>query len=98
MIQPETQFTNVGNDRVAYQVLGAGPRDLLLTWGFWSHLDIEMENPVVARYVQRLASFSRLIVHARRSPSGAWRRSRATSGACDDVIEAATTNAVYARR
>jgi hypothetical protein len=37
-------------------------------------------------------------VHARCSPSGAWRASRATSRACDDVIEPMTTNAVYGRR
>ncbi len=66
MIQPETQFTNVGEDRVAYQVLGEGTRDLVFTWGFWSHLDIEWENPVMARFLQRLASFSRLIRFDRR--------------------------------
>jgi hypothetical protein len=41
MIQPETQFATVGNDRVAYQVVGEGSRDLVYTTGFWSHLDIE---------------------------------------------------------
>jgi class 3 adenylate cyclase len=66
MIQPETRYTTVGNDRVAYQVLGNGPRDLLFTMGFWSHLDIGWEEPAVARFYRRLASFSRLILFDRR--------------------------------
>ena len=44
-----------------YQVLGDGPRDLVFTNGLWSHLDIIWEEPAVARFWRRLASFSRLI-------------------------------------
>jgi len=40
----------------------------------------------------------RAFVRARRSPSDAGHRSRATAGACDDVIEAGTMGAVSARR
>ena len=31
METPETKFTRVGEDRIAYQVVGEGPIDLLLT-------------------------------------------------------------------
>ena len=63
---PETRFANVGNDRVAYQVLGEGPRDVLFTSGFWSHLDIAWEDPALARFYRRIASYSRLILFDRR--------------------------------
>jgi pimeloyl-ACP methyl ester carboxylesterase len=57
---PETRYTG-GEDRVAYQVLGAGPPDLILTSGQWGQLDLEWEDPANARFLRRLASFSRLI-------------------------------------
>lgn len=63
---PKTRYVSTRQGDIAYQVLGTGPRDLLFTWGFWSHLDIEWENPVMTRYLQRLASFSRLIRFDRR--------------------------------
>jgi class 3 adenylate cyclase len=66
MIQPETRFATVGNDRVAYQVVGQGARDILYTSGFWNHLDIEWEDPELARFYRRLASFARLIRFDRR--------------------------------
>jgi class 3 adenylate cyclase len=59
--QPETFYAPVGNDRVAYQVLGEGPRDVLDVTGLWSHLDVPWEEPTVARQFRRIASFSRLI-------------------------------------
>jgi len=61
MTTPETRYTTVGDDRVAYQVLGDGPIDLVTTPGQWGHLDLEWEDPSVARFLRRLASFSRLI-------------------------------------
>lgn len=61
MIQPETRYTTVGGDRVAYQVLGEGPRDLVFSSGQWGHVDLEWEDPAIARFLRRLASFSRLI-------------------------------------
>lgn len=61
MVQPETRYTTVGGDRVAYQVLGEGPHDLVLTMGQWGHVDLDWEEPAIARFFRRLASFSRLI-------------------------------------
>jgi class 3 adenylate cyclase len=46
---------------IAYQVLGDGPIDLLLALGFISHLDLQWTEPAFAGFLQRLASFSRLI-------------------------------------
>jgi pimeloyl-ACP methyl ester carboxylesterase len=47
---------------IAYQVIGDGPIDLVYTPGIWSNLEIMWEWPAWARYLNRLASFSRLIL------------------------------------
>jgi class 3 adenylate cyclase len=61
MIQPETRYATVGTDRIAYQVMGEGPLDLVATAGQWGCIDLDLEDPAVARFYRRLASFSRLI-------------------------------------
>jgi len=61
MTTPETRYAKVGDDRVAYQVVGEGPRDLVFTMGWWASLDLEWEDPAIARFLRRLASFSRVI-------------------------------------
>lgn len=66
MNHPDTRYAAVGLDRVGYQTLGEGPRDLLFTTGMWSHLDIIWEDPAAARYLRRLAGFCRLIRFDRR--------------------------------
>ena len=47
---------------IAYQVVGDGPLDLVYTTGIWSNLEVMWEWPPFARYLERLASFSRLIL------------------------------------
>jgi class 3 adenylate cyclase len=64
-VQPETTYAPLGEDRVAYQVLGEGP-DLVLTMGAFGHVDLLWEDPGVALFLRRLASFSRLISFDRR--------------------------------
>jgi class 3 adenylate cyclase/pimeloyl-ACP methyl ester carboxylesterase len=64
--QPETKFTKIGGDRIAYQVFGEGPRHLVFSSGLWSHLDLQMEEPSFARFNRRIASFCRLIRFDRR--------------------------------
>src|SRR5512147_3044191 len=65
-ILPETQYTHNGEVSLAYQVLGDGPPDLILVPGFISHLEYGWEEPTYARFLQRLASFSRLILFDKR--------------------------------
>jgi class 3 adenylate cyclase len=62
---------------LAYQVLGDAELDLVFLLGYPSHLGLLWENPSVARFLHRLASFSRLILLDRlgsglsdRGPSG----------------------------
>lgn len=58
---PQTRYARSGEVNIAYQVVGAGPLDLVLVPGFVSHLDIDWEEPRPAHGLRRLASFARLI-------------------------------------
>jgi class 3 adenylate cyclase len=64
-VQPETTYARLGDDRIAYQVLGEGP-DLVLTLGAFGHVDLQWEDPATALFLRTLASFSRLILFDRR--------------------------------
>jgi pimeloyl-ACP methyl ester carboxylesterase len=66
MAPPETRYARSGDVNIAYQVLGAGPRDLVYVPGTISHLEWAWEEPSLARLYERLASFSRLIVFDKR--------------------------------
>ena len=65
-MQPETRYARLGRDRIAYQVLGEGPPDLVLTSGSFGHVDMAWEDPGIALLFRTLASFSRLILFDRR--------------------------------
>ena len=60
-MRPETRYARSGDVNIAYQVTGEGPIDLVLVAGWVSHLEYAWEDPGLARFYQRLASFSRLI-------------------------------------
>lgn len=63
---PETKYVQNGDVSIAYQVVGNGPFDLLIVPGFISHLEQAWEDPAYSRFLQRLASFSRLIQFDKR--------------------------------
>jgi class 3 adenylate cyclase len=65
-VQPETTYAWLGRDRIAYQVLGQGPPDLVMTGASLGHLDITWEDPGLALFLRSLASFSRVILFNRR--------------------------------
>ena len=66
MERPETRYAKSGDYHIAYQVVGDGPVDLVYVPGWLSHLDLYWEEPSVAHFLRRLASFSRLIVFDKR--------------------------------
>ncbi len=51
---------------IAYQVHGDGPLDLVFVPGFVFHVELVWEDPALARFLRRLASFSRLIFFDKR--------------------------------
>ena len=65
-LKPKTLYAKSGDINVAYQVLGDGPIDLIYVPGWVSHLEYGWEEPSLARFYRRLASFSRLILFDKR--------------------------------
>lgn len=63
---PKTQYAKSGEVNIAYQVLGSGPSDLVYVPGWLSNVEMMWENPLLARFLRRLASFSRLVVFDKR--------------------------------
>jgi pimeloyl-ACP methyl ester carboxylesterase len=58
----ETRYARSGEAHIAYQTVGSGSVDLILLPGAFSHVEHQWEEPSFARFLRRLASFSRLIV------------------------------------
>jgi pimeloyl-ACP methyl ester carboxylesterase len=65
-MNPETHYATNGDINIAYQVIGNGPRDLILVPGWMSNIEVFWDEPAVARFLRRLASFSRLILFDKR--------------------------------
>src|SRR3972149_5634347 len=63
---PETRYARSGDVYIAYQVVGDGPRDLVFVMGWVTHLELFWDEPSVVRFMERLASFSPLILFDKR--------------------------------
>src|SRR5947209_6816196 len=63
---PPTRYAKSDEVSIAYQVLGDGPIDLVLVLGFATHLELQWESPLLARFFERIASFARLILFDKR--------------------------------
>jgi class 3 adenylate cyclase len=65
-MQPETRYARSGDVRIAYQVFGSGPFDLVLVPGFISNLDHYWDDDRLAHILNRLSSFCRVIIFDKR--------------------------------
>ncbi len=66
-VVPETRYArSLDGVHIAYQVIGDADLDLVLSPGFVSHVEHSWEDPSMARFLRRLASFTRLIVFDKR--------------------------------
>ena len=65
-MRPTTRYAKSGDYSIAYQVVGDGQIDLVYVPGFVSHVEHGWEDPDFARFLGRLASFSRLILLDKR--------------------------------
>jgi class 3 adenylate cyclase len=63
---PDTQYARLGDLHLAYQVLGKGPRDILLLDQWFSHMEAQWDVQPLAEFRERLASFGRLIMFDKR--------------------------------
>ena len=62
----QTHYARSGDVHIAYQVVGDGPLDLVWIPSLAHHVELNWENPVVARFLTRLAGLGRLIVFDKR--------------------------------
>jgi pimeloyl-ACP methyl ester carboxylesterase len=66
-VGPETKYAKTADGaHIAYQVVGEGPLDLVFVMGWTSNVEAMWEEPDLARFLSRLASFSRLILFDKR--------------------------------
>jgi class 3 adenylate cyclase len=65
-VPPETRYARNGRTTLAWSATGEGQLDLLFIPGFISHVEYAWEEPSLAAFFDRLASFSRLILMDRR--------------------------------
>ncbi len=65
-MRPVTRYATSGDIKIAYQVVGDGPIDLIFVLGWISHIECGWEDPALAEFRRRLASFSRLILFDKR--------------------------------
>jgi pimeloyl-ACP methyl ester carboxylesterase len=65
-VHPQTRYARSGDVNIAYQVIGDGPIDIVFVMGWVSHVELFWAEPSFARFLNRLASFARLIVFDKR--------------------------------
>jgi pimeloyl-ACP methyl ester carboxylesterase len=63
---PETRYARSKDGSVAYQIVGAGPRDLVFIPWWATNVEIMWEEPTIDRFLRRLASFCRVLVFDKR--------------------------------
>ena len=60
------RYARNGNVSLAYDVVGDGERDILVTFGWIGSFQSALEHPAHARWLQRLATFGRVIMWDKR--------------------------------
>jgi len=63
---PDTHYARTKDGSVAYQVVGDGPIDLVLIPWWATNIDVMWEDASTARFLRRLATFTRLICFDKR--------------------------------
>src|SRR5262249_47292738 len=66
MSAPKTRYARNGEARIAYQVIGDGPFDLIFVPGFVSNIEHLWEIAGVPAILERFASYARLIIWDKR--------------------------------
>jgi pimeloyl-ACP methyl ester carboxylesterase len=66
VVHPDVRYARSGGLFIAYQVFGQGPLDLVVAPGYMSNVEQNWEWPGYARFLERLSSFSRVILLDRR--------------------------------
>jgi pimeloyl-ACP methyl ester carboxylesterase len=64
--RPVTKYAKSGDVNIAYQVIGQGPIDIVFVPGWVSHVEYMWDEPSIAQFLNRLASFARVIMFDKR--------------------------------
>ena len=65
-ILPETRYALSGDVNIAYQVMGAGPVDVIMVPGVVSHVEFLHEMPGYTAFLRRLSAFARVVTFDKR--------------------------------
>jgi pimeloyl-ACP methyl ester carboxylesterase len=63
---PQTHYAKGPEGNVAYQVAGDGPLDLVMVPGWFSHIDMQWDDPQRRAFIGELVSFARVIMYDKR--------------------------------
>jgi class 3 adenylate cyclase len=72
-MQPLTQYAKSGDVHIAYQAFGSGSINLVLVPGFVSNVENYWDQPDLARFLTRLASYARVVTFDKRGTGGSDR-------------------------
>ena len=87
-VTPDTRYARTTDgSHVAYQVIGTGPIDIVLSLGWFSNVDLVWEHPEIEPFLRHLAGSHRLILFDRRGTglSDAFSEAPALDTMMDDV-------------
>jgi pimeloyl-ACP methyl ester carboxylesterase len=65
-MEPTTGYAMLGDESIAYQIIGDGPTDLIIAVGWWGSFDTDWDEPNIRAFFLQLARFSRVIRFDRR--------------------------------
>lgn len=65
-VPPVTRYAKSGDVHIAYQVVGAGSVDIVLTYGYGSNVDVQWDQPRFAAFLDGFSELGRLIVFDKR--------------------------------
>jgi len=62
----ETRYARSGDTHIAYRVVGDSPMDVVLVSDWFSHVEAAWDEPSLARSLERLGSFARVLMFDKR--------------------------------
>ncbi len=65
-MRPHTEYVKSPDGYVAFQVFGDGPLNIVVVTNWMTNLDVMWDEPSLARYLNRLASFARVVCFDKR--------------------------------
>jgi class 3 adenylate cyclase len=86
-MHPRTAYARVGNEHVAYQVVGDGPVDVVFVPEWATHLETQWEDPTLARFLESLGKSKRLILFDKRGVGISDPIERQPAGGLDPWME-----------